>query len=48
MVGFEFLGGVVVALSEHDLLHMPAIIVVFELDLHALVEEISLFSMFVP
>lgn len=28
MVGFEFLGGVVVTLSEHDLLHMPAIIVV--------------------
>lgn len=48
MVGFEFLGGVVVALSEHDLLHMPAIIVVFELDLHTLVEEISLFSMLVP
>lgn len=28
MVGFKFLGGVVVPLREHDLLHMPAIIVV--------------------
>lgn len=48
MVGFEFLGGVVVALTEHDLLHMPAIIVVLKLDLHTLVEEISLFSVLIP
>lgn len=44
MIGFEFLGGVVVALSQHDLLHMPAIVVILQLDLHALVEEISLFA----
>lgn len=44
MVCFEFLGGVIVPLSEHDLLHMPAIIVVFKLNLHPFVKEISLFA----
>jgi hypothetical protein len=47
VVGFQILGVVVKSLAQHDLLLMPTVVMVLQLNLHLLAEQLSLLRMFI-